>query len=155
MENNRDYYVSYKFYDGAGRRLSIFCIPGYRTMEENDMLPETVLYIYILPCSKKDTFSKLRAKMLFLRYRTYKNEGLKCPDVHPIEIQVDVINEKPKWTFLHWCEKNYYKYQRTIMAVEAQMLWRGEERHPNSKMVNTEFIPVLDADAIPHDQSEN
>lgn len=148
MENNMQYYVTYRFYDTKGRRLAIFAVP------DNILTSATKLRVLVIACSKKDTFSKNRAKQLFEEFITLKGMGFDATIAHPTEIMIDVRDDKPKFTFLKWCEANYFKYIPTIFALEAPLLYRGNELL-DGRFPRFDIIPIEDADALPQTTSEN
>ena len=74
-------YITYKFYDGDGRRLAIFYQDGKLT---------------IIPCNKKDQFSTKKAKELFLKEEAYK--------------ETFNIEFKTQMEFQKWCEQTFSKY---------------------------------------------
>lgn len=159
MENNMPYYVTYKFHDTKGRRLAIFAVPSYREglyqgVSLREQMPFNLLKIFIITCSKKDTFSKARARNMFAEFMQFKMQGFTGSYAHPTEIQIDVKDDKPKFTFLRWCEDNYFKYIPTVFALEAPMLYRGDElldgRFPTFKIME-----IRDADSIPQTTTEN
>lgn len=155
MDNGQPYYVTYKFYDERGRRLSIFCIPGYEAVMDGATIPgkATKLFIWVLPCSSKDNFSKAAARNIFEVHLENKDAKIGISS-----LQIDVEDGKPKYSFLRWCEENYFKYKDTIAAVVYSALWRGDEQLNKSPMVNMEFIPVIDntgKDEVPYEISGN
>lgn len=99
-------YVTYKFYDERGRRLSIFA-----EMEEKN------LHITVYTCSKKDQFSRRVAKHMFF------NE---FPDGHPNEFTIPIKDSKPKWTFINWCRENYYHREGATFMFDAYVLAKGD-----------------------------
>ena len=72
MENNVPYYVTYRFFDEKGRRLAIFAIPGMKAglykIDDKDAFYPNILHVYVIACSKKDSFSKARAKEMFSEF---------------------------------------------------------------------------------------
>lgn len=151
------YYVTYKFYDEKGRRLAIFAIPGYKLVDNGKNegeLEQEILRIYVITCSKKDTFSKKRARHMFAEFYGMKQQGWIGASAHPIELQIDIKDDKPKFTFLKWCEENYAKYIPTVFAIEAPMLYRGDEL-VDGRFDHFDIVPIEDADKIPQTTSEN
>lgn len=102
MENNRDYYSTYKFYDESGRRLSAFA----RSWIDKDANRKVIIIIF--HCNKLDNFNKSKGNQLYI---DYKNAGYRTQDeTSPLEFVVDVDIEKgEKVSFLEWMEQNYYK----------------------------------------------
>lgn len=157
MENNMEHYITYKFWDSQGRRLAIFARPVFIFGEFDDTdtpIKAEKLHIYIIPCSKKDVYSKKFAKKMFEEHVGDRYAGLE--GINSIaELSIPIENDKPKFTFLKWCEDNYFKYQATLIAAQADILWRRDEQHSNTKMRNFEFLPIKDMDEIPDTTSEN
>lgn len=144
MENNKPYYVTYKFHDERGRRLSIFATPVYLIGEFEVGMPKepNYLQINIIPCSKKDTFSKKRGTEEFEIFKSVREQGFEGSK-GVIELQTPIIDGKPKTSFLRWCEANYFKYIPTLFAVQAPALWKGED------MIDANFkqlivLPVIE-----------
>lgn len=159
MENNTPYYVTYKFHDDKGRRLAIFAVPVARLKEgvstgEVGPTADLKLHLYIFTCSKKDSFSKQTARDMYLEYITLKQEGLTGSYGHPMEIVIPVNDDKPKFTFLKWCEETYFKYIPTVFALEAPMLYRGNELL-NGKFPTFDILPIGDIEDVPFEQTEN
>lgn len=156
MENNMQYYVTYKFHDLKGRRLAIFAIPSYKAGEYDLNKPSypNMLQIYVITCSKKDTFSKKYAKKMFEEFYAMKQQGWTGAYAHPLELQIDIKDDKPKFTFLKWCEENYFKYIPTVLAIEAPILYRGKEML-DGKFPYFDLIPIEDADTIIIESNEN
>lgn len=126
------YYVTYKFYDSRKRRLAIFAIPTIKVVDAESLFVGNgpivdTLHIYVIACSRKDTFSKKKAKALFEEFIDLKRQGFDGGMAHPIELQIDVKDDKPKFTFLRWCEDNYFKYRNLVYGIETNVLIKGEE----------------------------
>lgn len=104
------FYVTYKFYDDHKRRLAIFAVP-----RQAPDLGEDFLEIWVVTCSPKDRFSKWKANKIF--------EGRAEGDSLKGYFQVLIKDKnKPKWTFIKWCEENYYKLVDAIFQMEAKVL---------------------------------
>lgn len=99
MENNKDYYCTYQFYDEKGRRLSIFSRLKGERME-----------ILVFTCSKKDTFSKKKARDLYNEFGGEKTEYSSKPKF----VYIPIENDKPKFTFLKWCRENFYQKHKFV-----------------------------------------
>lgn len=84
--------ANFQLYDDAKRRVSIFG-------EIND----NFINITVIPCSKKNTFVKRESWRLY-RERTIDGKPLKGFTRTSIPI---IKGQKPKETFLEWCEKTY------------------------------------------------
>lgn len=157
MENQMPYYVTYKFFDEKKRRLAIFAIPTHEVVDgpiDPDGQPSKVR-VYIIPCSKKDTFSKKRAKELFIEFMEFRRLGFDGALAHPIELQIAVKDDKPKFTFLKWCEENYFKYRKVDFALNTPVLSRGEEILDIDLKSNTELYELVNEDDFPQSKSEN
>lgn len=157
MENNKPYYVTYKFYDERGRRLSIFALPIYTIGELESEMPKdpNSLVITIIPCSKKDTFSKKVGTEEFEIYKSVIMQGFEGSS-GVTELQIPIVDGKPKTTFLRWCEATYFKYQPTVFAVEAPALWRGDEMtDANFKELKVLPIEVEEEGDLLSDVNEN
>lgn len=156
MDNNKQYYVTYKFYDEKERRLAIFAVPSLMAGEYEDVdTPKewNALLLFVIPCSKKDTFSKAKAKELFEENWSLKTQGFE--GIKGVtELLIPIENNKPKFTFIKWCEDNYYKYIPTVMAIEAPMLYRGDELL-NGKFPYFDIVPIEEENFIPQDSSIN
>lgn len=119
-------YTTYAFYNEKGNRLAIFC--------EHT---EDKLEIAVFECSKKDSFSKKKAKEA---YKGLKEEGtpvssdfskiksigsakyvIEKYNVHnPKGYLVDVVDNKPKKTFIGWCKEHYLRPSfRVVKIVET------------------------------------
>lgn len=109
------YFNTYAFHDAKGRRLAVFC----RFLE-----PETCkAEIFTLACSKKDQFSKRKARQVYDAYlNIVKGRELTYAPINP-KIAIGETQEvfKPKivhvdikpesrqlQTLMHYCEQNYY-----------------------------------------------
>lgn len=128
MENNKPYYVTYKFYDEKGRRLSIFATPVFVVGKLEKELPTAANYLQvtIIPCSKKDTFSKKTGIGVFEEFKSLQRDAF-LTNENVIELHVPIADGKPKTSFLRWCEANYFKLRPTIYVIETPVLWRGNE----------------------------
>lgn len=104
-------WTTYRFYDEKGRRLAIFA---------EDFGQGKELKITIITCSQKDQFSKVRAKKLFEKCHI---DPAACA-CHPTIIRIPVINDKPKWTFIHWCQDNYFKRIPVVAAYNTYGIGR-------------------------------
>lgn len=103
------YFCTFSFYDNSARRLGIFGRVIGKTID-----------IHIVTCSRKDDFRKEKARIIYEgRLNNGSNRGLSTA------IQVD--DDKPKWTFMQWCLKNYYKPQPVKLTYQAMVLMKGDE----------------------------
>lgn len=81
-------YATYKFYDGKGRRLSIFCDEGQIT---------------VIPCSRNDVFNKKIAKELYSQGISGNIYNVQCANQ----------NE-----FIDWCRKHYKQIKNIYIPVD-------------------------------------
>jgi hypothetical protein len=100
-------FANFQKYDEKGRRVNLFA------QQENGKL--TISYFL---CSKQDQFSKARGWVMYLNYLN----SLIGPN-HPghaavpkvTQVIIDVVDNKPKKTFLNWCNDNFYHLRdRTV-----------------------------------------
>lgn len=129
MINDQEF-ITYKFYDAKGHRLTIHAVPSYVAGEtrpaEGD--PEHLL-VRIIPCSFDENFSKKRGKAKLERFILDQRAGLPLSVKSVITLYLKVYDGKPKFTFLRWCEENYYKKYPVMYALPVDVLvkGRGEE----------------------------
>jgi hypothetical protein len=110
MENKKDYYSTFNFYNEKGQRLSIFAteqVDNFTQMKE--------LKVCVVACSKKDAFTK---KLLRDAFEYFKLNGIFPPtpekkEYHPQFYYVPIEDNKPKFTFIKWCRENFYKLYST------------------------------------------
>lgn len=100
------HYSNLKKYNEKGQRLAIFA-------KQND----DILNIFVLTCSKKDHFIKDTARRVYENYET----GIGMEDYHPQIFSVP-HNGKPKYTFLKWCNDNYYRQFNKIIPFRGQLM---------------------------------
>lgn len=112
MENDKDYYSTFKFYDDRERRLSIF----------GEVAGDTLL-ITVITCSNKDIFSKKVGRALYENFTA----GADNKEVHPQTFVTEIKDSKPKQSFLQWCKENYYRHRYAMMAVEGRVLAKGKD----------------------------
>lgn len=98
-----EFYSNLKRYNENGQRVAVF----------GRVLSGARLEISIYKCSKKDQFCKKFAREEYLAYLAGV-EGV----THP-ERQIIVIEDqnKPKWSFLNWCRKNFYIIAQDYLSV--------------------------------------
>lgn len=123
MENEK-YWATYKFYDEKGRRMAIFASMT-ETNKEGEAGP---LHIITITCSKKDQFSKKWAKVAFeaLQRPLLKGEVRELP-FHPNQYFVNIKDNKPKWTFIRWCEEMFYKREMITFEFDGYILCRKKD----------------------------
>lgn len=96
-------YANFNRYDNKGRRLSLFA------EEENNKLK-----IYVITCSKSDQFCKKDGWWYLELHQRYLAGVIQEDDLeelfvpHPQVFEIDVIDNKPKKTFINWCNENFY-----------------------------------------------
>lgn len=148
MENNQDYYVTYRFFDERGRRLAIFGVPVDKAITFGQQpLGETPTHIKVtvITCSKKDTFSKRIAKEMFDNTRHLDKFG-NSPEAHPLTLIIPMEENKPKWSFLNWCQNTYYKQYPLVFGVEAIALFRNNEMLDGSIEIVGNILAVFPED---------
>lgn len=156
MENNQQDYRTFRFYDEKGRRLSIFAVPSsfHMPLPDDDSveLGKLVdgLTIYVFTCSKKDTFSKKKARQLYEDYITTPETELSHPEIYIIPIQ----DNKPKWSFLIWCRENFFKLLPYTFAIQGNVLTRGQDALNFVYSIGAEVLPLA-ADDMTQEISEN
>lgn len=110
MENNKNYFNTYKFFNRKGQRLSIFAT----TKEGVDSTGITCgLSIYIVTCSKQDKFNKRLVREAFefgQHIGSFSDSG-----INPTIINLPCTTGDSKRVFMQFCNKNFYKLytQRT------------------------------------------
>lgn len=95
--------ATYKFFDQQGRRMAIFA----REYNSSSLL------IVAIPCSRKDAFSKKKAK-----------EILKT-EINPSVIPTSTGHEKRD--FMLWVRKNYQKPIFVREMIEKQIVFKGKK----------------------------
>lgn len=116
-------YATYKFYDEKGRRLAIFgrlVSDGAIEKQEGGVTFTNLhLQIYVVTCSNKDRFNKRKANLIF--------NGRSAGESEKGEFLVALEDAgKPKWTFIKWCEDNYYKPTKVTFEFEGKVLVKGK-----------------------------
>jgi hypothetical protein len=99
---------TYKFYDIKGRRLAIF---GRAPLNVK-------LETFVLTCSKKDFFSKKKARQV---YDDYLAGNLDVEKYHPVIMRMPVVDDDPGRTFMNFCENSYLK----MIPITKQVLVLG------------------------------
>lgn len=115
---NKDILITYAFYDKQGRRCAIFGLPIAQVGEfdKRTTIVANGLMIYVIPCSKKDTFSKWVAKDLFAG--RHIESVAKSMQVFTL---TGITDEKFKAAFMNWCKANYQKpvYWNELVRTKA------------------------------------
>lgn len=119
MVTNNYKWSNFIRYDKSGRRLSIFC----------DILNEKELIITVIPCAKKDVFSKKDGIAYF-------KEGKGVKHIVPI------IEDKPIKTFMNWCKENYYR--KTIYEFNFNKMWNTGTLLNVRRVKNKIYYEILD-----------
>ena len=121
-------YKAFCYYDKKGRRLSIFGEKGGLNV-----------LITVIPCSKNDIFKKSIAKEL------YNRTGLSL-EVNCELFVIPIIDDKPRKSFIDWCELNYYKQKLEFKVFTRRILVKRNELKniPISryKQVNTKLSQI-------------
>ncbi len=90
-------FANHKLYDNKGRRLAIF---GRYLLENKEM------EIFVLACSKQDSFSKKLATEVYNKWITEKFFTQR--KYHPTIYKINIINEaKSKNEFLKHCNEDF------------------------------------------------
>ncbi len=111
-------YRTYKFYDTTGRRLSIF---GFQN--------EGGCEIYVIPCDRRDTFSKKVAKDILA---SYMYEGV------PFKVQQYHVGEITKQReFMAWCEEEFYKLFTDKLEIKG--ILHSTKVHRSDKMSSNRY----------------
>lgn len=106
MENNKNYFNTYRFYNRKGQRLSIFATtkPG---VDSNGTT--CGLSIYVVTCSKLDKFSKKAVRTAFEEGQRLGNFRLQ--GINPVIINLPCTVGDSKRVFMEYCNKNFYKME--------------------------------------------
>jgi hypothetical protein len=104
-------FANFQKYDERGRRINIFAV-------EDDFVVGHLKIVYF-PCSNRDQFSKNKGWELYNNYRSFVDlsEGLhRSSEVIPLVtvLFVEIDDNKPKKTFLNWCNDNFYQKRDTV-----------------------------------------
>lgn len=99
-------FATYKFYDAARRRCSIFS----RVVEDK-------LEIIIIPCYGVPQFSKKIGKNIYLRIE----ETGEIPDYCSTFV-IGIKENKPRRTFLEWCENRFLRKFTATVTVQKEYL---------------------------------
>lgn len=97
--------ITYKFYDEQGRRVAIFGTPKN---------PDSLI-ITVITCSKKDNFSKKKAKELYNAWKNWQYvitalDGQRVQIVHPKLVTLTGITEgNYKAAFMVYCNTHFQK----------------------------------------------
>jgi len=91
-------YANFNRYNDQGERMNIFCEPEV----------DGTLSIIFFPCSKKDQFSK---KVAWEFCKIWKMGGMVN---NATRLSISVMDNKPKKTFLNWCNSVFNKLEVTI-----------------------------------------
>jgi|SRR5882762_5254302 len=126
-------WVTYKFYDEKGRRLTIVgrIVADGAEIEQKDgslKFDNEQLEIQVVTCSKHDEFSKkiVRPFIDLLEKGEYTDEL----NFHPEVFHIPIKDDKPKWTFINWCQENYYKREIATFGFDAYVLGKGDDVLP-------------------------
>lgn len=103
MDINKEYLISYQFYNQQYHRLSIF-----------GKFKNNILYIWILTLTSKkdknnkylDKFSRKEAKKLFKEYLSYR-EGDEHNEIQPKCFSIPATKENYKRSFITFCRENF------------------------------------------------
>lgn len=93
-------FANFQKYNEKGQRMNIFC-----------EVHEDGLIVTYFPCSKYDQFSKHTGWKLYTEFK-----GGDLSNLHKWSCRtISVVDNKPKKTFLNWCNDNFYHLRdRTV-----------------------------------------
>lgn len=121
-------WTTYKFYDEKGRRLTIVgrvvCDAAIEQEDGTIKFENEQLDIQIVTCSKKDEFSKKAVKAFVKTLEeggNGDNLGFKV-----LNITIPIKDNKPKFTFISWCQDTYYKNIPVIVAYNSYGIGRRD-----------------------------
>jgi len=113
MKNN--YYSNYQGYLKNGNRVASFGIEK-----------EGKLEMFLLYCSKHDSFSKQTAKKLYEYYKAYGDEEFKIdyPEFHPVILLLPINeSDSASYTFQNYIRENFYKKRvKTALCLEECLI---------------------------------
>ena len=113
MKNN--YYSNYQGYLKNGNRVASFGIEK-----------EGKLEMFLLYCSKLDSFSKQTAKKLYEYYKAYGDEEFKAdyPEFHPVILLLPINeSDSASYTFQNYIRENFYKKRiKTALCLEECLI---------------------------------
>ena len=136
------YLATFKFYDSKKRRLSIFgredpisgklAITVLTLSETPEVVEKTMLQKNAKGKPKKavqevtfkyDVFSRKDGR------KTYEEKciGANCENCPGQTVLVDIIDERPRYTFLHWCNNRFYRPQKETITLEKIKYVRGNK----------------------------
>lgn len=120
-------YANFNKFDNKCRRLAIFAEPYNETLTDSI----SHLFITVITCSKSDQFSKKKAWELFKHHNDLlKGEvanDFKRP-VNPYFNMLKIVDNKPKRTFINWCNENYYYKGDYPVIYDRVVLVKGDEQ---------------------------
>ena len=141
----KDYLATFKFFDSKHRRLSIFAkvdpiskklvitvltisktpeIIEHRILSrKGDVLNSAVEFIF-------DTFSKKQGRKI------YEKEcmGADCTECPGQYFAIDVVDDRPRFTFLQWCNNRYDREVKEEKVIIKKKYVRGTAYvHPEKK----------------------
>lgn len=125
-------WVTYKFYDEKGRRLTIIGrVVADSAEEQKDgsvKFENEQLEIHVVTCSKHDEFSRKAVRTLIDTLR----EGLSIGnlDFHPQIFHIPIKDKRPKGTLITWCYENYFKREKATFMFDAYVLAKGDDILP-------------------------
>lgn len=142
----QDYLVNFQMYDNKDRRLSIFGrvmeLPGH-SGDEGDEEPKQLLQITVLTLSTtpeiKKTFRKggvgiRKVEVIYDVFsrkegrQKYEEKCIKGNGQCPGKVfVVDIVDERPRFTFLQWCNQHYFRPQKISKTVEITKFVRGTD----------------------------
>lgn len=123
--------ITYKYYDGIGRRLAIL----------GKKLDDTHVGIAIICCSKKDSFCKREAREAFKSMINKEEPKIYGEKAHP---QNKVItfggDEITNWKkeFYRWCKDNYFKKEVYTIRVPCNI----ERFNRNGQIIPIKIKPT-------------
>lgn len=99
-------YCTYKFYAADKRRIAAFA----------EDAGEGKLKVYLFFCSRKDSFSRKKAKQLYAEYKA--GEGTSTPEIFVLPIDPS----KPQKEFITYMYKNYFVIKNVVRRFSQEVL---------------------------------
>lgn len=126
------YWVTYKFYDDRGRRLSIFC----------EQCNKEELKITVITCSENDEFKRKTGRSLYLSGQV-EPHMCKC---HPQVFRIP-IGDKPHQRFIEWCNNMYLRKVPAIYVYNGQAFTRGGMIAQSDHTTSKQLVKIVPGEA--------
>lgn len=126
-------YLTYKFYDQKGRRLAIM----------GNVQDSGRIDIIVITCSKKDDFNKSVVRQALLNISNIGKAEIEEQEVHPQFFTINTT-ERPKFTFIKWCQENYGRRITTYgPALKTYLVYKDDW-----KLLSWKLYPKLQTTKI-------